>query len=58
MNGDKFLISYDWRNPVCNYTFCKHWTGNSLILFLLKFIIISFKYEVVDVQYRNYKDAK
>ena len=56
MESDKYLISFDWRNPRGNYTFCQHWSGNSLLKFIFKFIILSFKYEIIDVQYRNFKD--
>lgn len=56
MESDKYLISFDWRNPRGNYTFCQHWSGNSLLKFIFKFIILSFKYEIIDVQYRNFKE--
>jgi hypothetical protein len=56
MGQDKYLISYDWRNPRGTYVFCEHWSTNSFIRFIIKFAVLSFKYEVIDVQYRNFKD--
>lgn len=56
MGGDKYLISYDWRNPMGIYVFCNHYSTNSLIKFVFKFICLSLKYEVIDIQYRNFKD--
>ena len=56
MCGDKYLIQYDWRNPNGLYMFMQNWSTNSLVKFIFKFIWVSFKYEVVDVQYRNYKN--
>ena len=56
MYQDKYLISYDWRNPMGMYVFCNHYSTNSLLKFVFKFIYLSLKYEVIDVQYRNFKD--
>ena len=56
MSQDKYLISYDWRNPRGTYVFCNHWQGNSLIKFIFKFVYLSLKYDVIDIQYRNFKD--
>ena len=56
MGQDKYLIQYDWRNPQGTYIFCQNWSTNSFIRFLFKFIVISLKYEIVDVQYRNCKE--
>ena len=56
MHGNKYLISYDWQAPRGTYTYMKHWEGDSLIMFLIKFAVLSFKYEIIDVQYRNFKD--
>lgn len=56
MQQDKYLISYDWRNPRGMYVFCNHWSTNSLFKFACKFIYLSLKYEVIDIQYRNFKD--
>jgi hypothetical protein len=56
MGQDKYLISYDWRNPMGTYVFCENWSTNSLVKFICKFVYLSFKYEVIDVQYRNFKD--
>ena len=56
MGGDKYLIQYDWRNPMGTYVFCENWSTNSFIKFIMKFVYLSFKYEVIDVQYRNFKE--
>ena len=56
MYQDKYLILYDWRNPRGTYVFCNHWSTNSLFKFVGKFIYLSLKYEVMDIQYRNFKD--
>ena len=56
MSGDKYIIQYDWRNPRGTYVFCGGWSTNSLVKFICKFIYLSFKYEVIDVQYRNFKE--
>ena len=58
MHGSKYLISYDWQAPRGTYTYMKHWEGDSLIMFLIKFAVLSFKYEIIDVQYRNFKDCR
>ena len=56
MPPDKYFISYDWRAPRGTYLFCKHWSSNWLIPFLFKFVVLSFKYEIIDVQFRNYRE--
>lgn len=56
MYQDKYLILYDWSNPRGTYVFCNNWSTNSLFKFVFKFIYLSFKYEVIDIQYRNFKD--
>lgn len=38
MYQDKYLISYDWRNPMGMYVFCNHYSTNSLLKFVFKFI--------------------
>lgn len=35
------------------YSFQQNWSTNSFIKFLFKFVVISLKYGIVDVQYRN-----
>lgn len=57
MYSDKYLISYDWRNPMGTYVFCNHWSTNSLLKFVFKFVYLSLKYEVIDVQYRNFNET-
>jgi hypothetical protein len=42
--------------PANQYSFHQNWSTNSFIKFLFKFIVISLKYEIVDVQYRNCKE--
>ena len=42
--------------PADRYSFHQNWSTNSFIRFLFKFIAISLKYEIVDVQYRNCKE--
>ncbi len=42
--------------PIGRCIFHQNWSTNSLIKFIFKFIILSFKYEIIDVQYRNYKE--
>ena len=56
MNQDKYIIQFDWRNPQGQYTFCQYWSSNSLLKFLFKFVVLSVKYEIIDVQYRNFKE--
>lgn len=56
MGGDKYMIQYDWRDPMGTFLFMQNWSTNSLAKFIIKFIWVSFHYEVVDVQYRNFKD--
>lgn len=57
MCGDKYLIQYDWReNRNGQLMFMRNWSTNSLVKFIFKFIWVSFRYEVVDVQYRNCKN--
>ena len=56
MGGDRYFIQYDWRNPRGTYVFCENWPTNSFIKFICKFVYLSFRYEVIDVQYRNFKD--
>lgn len=53
---DKYFISYGWDNPMGMYVFTRHYSTNSLILFLAKFVVLSFRYGVIDIQYRNNKE--
>ncbi len=56
MPQDKYFISYNWCNPRGTYVFFNHWSTNSLLKFVVKFVYLSLKYEVIDIQYRNYRD--
>lgn len=56
MDGDKYVIMYDWRAPRGVYTFCGNWSANSFIRFIIKFIRLSFRYDIIDVNYRNFRD--
>lgn len=42
--------------PIDRYSFHQNWSTNSFIKFITKFVYLSLKYEVIDVQYRNFKD--
>ena len=56
MGQDRYFISYGWDNPMGVYVFTRHYSTNSFILFLAKFVMLSFRYGVIDVQYRNSKE--
>jgi len=57
MGQDKYVIQYDWRNPTGRmYVFCENWSTNSFIKFIFKFVYLSLRYGIMDVQYRNYKE--
>lgn len=50
----------NFKDGVCHnctiadqYSFHQNWSTNSFIKFLFKFVVISLKYGIVDVQYRN-----
>lgn len=56
MNSNKYFIMYDWRAPHGTYVFCRNWSTNSLLKFICKFVYLSFKYEIINIHYRNYKE--
>ena len=57
MEPKKYLLSYDWKEGRDgHFFFHDHFETDSFIKFLCKFVLLSIKYEIIDVQYRNFKD--
>jgi len=56
MFQDKYFIHFDWRAPNGKYIFCEHWGTSSFLKFIVKFIMLSFKYDIIDVEYRYFRE--
>ena len=57
MPGKKYLISYDWkRNLNGQYCYYEHYETDSLIKAVFKFLMLKRKYEIMTIEYRDFKE--
>ena len=57
MSGKKYLISYDWKmNLNGQYCYYEHYETDSFIKAVLKFLMLKRKYEIMTIEYRDYKE--